>query len=124
MNTDQMKRLEEIRQLSSPTINFLFALLDEKHEEIDSLKRKNELLIQTIEYQQAKVEKLREAGNRLRDAGNHQVGCRPTAYSQDKQCSCGWAQALADTENLGGPAANIEPQSNTSRQNADSEEEQ
>jgi len=35
----------------------------------------------------------------LKEAGNHQVGCRPTAYSQGQECSCGWAQALADTEN-------------------------
>jgi len=34
----------------------------------------------------------------LKEAGNHQVGCRPTAYSQGQECSCGWAQATADTE--------------------------
>jgi len=34
----------------------------------------------------------------LKEAGWHQVGCRPTAYSQGQECSCGWEQALADTE--------------------------
>lgn len=56
--------------------------------------------LERIKDLEAKVERLREA---LKAA----IWC--------ERCSKVVHQALADTKDLGGPAANVEPQANTSR---------
>jgi len=42
------------------------------------------------------IEHRKSQNEKLRVAGYHSLGCRPRP--QDKECSCGWAQVLADTE--------------------------
>ena len=83
-----------------------------------------QMIESAVKVEQTKIEKLREALDdaliSLTAVAGHIIQPMMAADARAKIVII--KQAIGDTGNLGGPAANIEPQSNTSRQNADSKE--